>query len=297
MKKIWFVAGAIALVVAASVNAESPAVRVAHDAIVIDRVAEVGGERDLPRDLLRRIVEEDIELMRMARADGTYEHATWQRLEASRVTAQFSIQPREDRMETVEVRGTNVYRAIIGVASRRLLFRSNRPVWVERVDVEYVGEGSPDTRQTSIDVKSWIQPGQLRTVDLPVMARRATVRVVATADAKAGYGNLDVALVQARLTDDADSPFAGAVEAAKAILRALEYNDVPSVRAMAQRMGESVGAPAGSVVTAVAPRSPDAARAGLAAELEAIERLISGTEAQRTEARERLRRVAQELRP
>ncbi len=72
--------------------AEVPVQRVADDARVIDRVAEVS-KRDLPDGLLKRLVNEDIELLRGKRADGTYEYATYERLEAGRIAQDFSIQP------------------------------------------------------------------------------------------------------------------------------------------------------------------------------------------------------------
>src|SRR6202008_4399242 len=60
----------IALVAAANAIAQVPVARVATDARVIDRVAEVS-RNDLPTDVLRRIVNEDIDLLRGKRADGT----------------------------------------------------------------------------------------------------------------------------------------------------------------------------------------------------------------------------------
>ena len=51
------------LAIAGVVQAQSPAQRVADDAMVIDRVAELS-KRDLPRDLLKRMVTEDIDLLR-----------------------------------------------------------------------------------------------------------------------------------------------------------------------------------------------------------------------------------------
>jgi hypothetical protein len=76
---------AFSLVLATTTFAQAPAQRVADDALVIDRVAEVS-KRDLPADLLKRIVNEDIDLLRGKRADGTYEFANYERLEAGRKT-------------------------------------------------------------------------------------------------------------------------------------------------------------------------------------------------------------------
>ncbi|HEX2123745.1 MAG TPA: hypothetical protein VHL59_19110, partial [Thermoanaerobaculia bacterium] len=288
MKRVLFL-----LLLAGAAEAQVNVARVAEDALVIDRVAEAS-KRDLPTDLLERIIAEDIDALRGKRADGTYEHATYERFEAGRTTQSFSIQPRSDKMQTVEMRGAFIYRVIVDVPQRRLVVRRNRPVWVERVDIEYVSQDNSQTRRESTDIKAWLQPGEVRPIDLPVVARQATVRVVATADAEGGYGNLDVALVHARIVDNPDSPYADAVGAAKAVQRALENNDIPSIRAMAKRMGEALGAP--RAARAIAPGSstidvtaaPDVAmdratQLELQTELQLIEDLLTGSESERRE--------------
>src|SRR5687768_9638698 len=118
--------------------AQTPTQRVADDALVIDRVAEAS-KRDLPVDLLKRILNEDIDLLRGKRADGTYEFATYERLEAGRQTQSFSVNPRKDQMETLEMKGAFIYRVIVDVPKRRLVVGRNRPIWIERIDVEYIG--------------------------------------------------------------------------------------------------------------------------------------------------------------
>ena len=296
----------LALVATAAV-AQVPVQRAADDALVVDRVAEAS-KRDLPADLLRRIVNEDIDLLRGKRADGTYEFAGYERLESGRKTESFSIQPRSDKMETVEMKGTFVYRAIVDVPKRRLIVGRNRPVWIERIDVEYLGLGSSQVQRTTLEVKAWLQPGEVRPVDLPAVARQVTTKVIATADPKHGYGNIDVTLVEAKIVDNADSPYADAVGSAKAILRALDNNDVKSIRSMAQRMRSSLGGtrPAAAPLTAAAPAASSidvrppagdaAAQLELQAELQVIEDLLTGTEAERREGMDRLHQMIRRLR-
>lgn len=294
---------AAAVFAASTAFAQSPATRVVEDAIAIDRVAEAS-KRDLPTDLLRRIVNEDIELLRGRRADGSYEYASWERFESGRITNSFSIEPRKDKMETVELRGANVYRVIVDIPNRRLVVRKNRPVWLERVDVDYVAEGATATTQRSFEIKAWLQPGEVRPIDLPAIARQATVRVIATADPKNGYGNLDVALVQARIVDKADSPFAEAVTSAKAVQRALDNGQIPALRSAAQRMREALGgsaatvssgAPASSEMTVTA-RPETTSRAELQSELQRIEDLLTGTESERREGLDRLHQLLRRMR-
>ncbi len=291
---------------ALSAFAQTPAERVAADAMVVDRVAEVS-KRDLPRDLLRRLVEEDLELLRGRRSDGSYQYATYERFEAGRTTRSFSVQPRADKMETVELRGTNVYRAIVDIPSRRMLVRRNRPVWIERVDVEYIAQNESQVRQTSFEVKAWLQPGEIRPFDFPAIARQATVRVIATADKEAGYGNLDVAVVEARIVDLPDSPYATAVTAAKALLSVLGNGEIPAIRSSAQRLRDALGG-GSSATTAAAPRAagseitvsarPDiATQLELHTELQLIEDLLTGSESERREGLDRLHQLVRRPRP
>ncbi len=295
--------GLLILILASAMSAQQQpnvAQRVADDAIVFDRIAQAS-KRDLPRDLLKRIVEEDIDVLRGKRADGSYDFATFERFDAGRVNDSFSVQPRgENKMETVEVKGDWIYRVLIEVPSRKMLVRKNSPVWIERVDLDYIGERGTQPERQSIEIKQWLQPGEFRPVDLPVVARRVTVRIVATTEAKTGYGNVSVSLVKARIVDNADSPYADAVASAKAIQRAIENGDIPSIRAMAQRMRSSAGP--GSSVTVTAQRTEPARNVTVGSdpnvtlELTAIEDLLTGTEQERREGMDRLHQLVRRMR-
>jgi hypothetical protein len=277
--------------------------QVANDAMVIDRVAEAS-KRDLPTDLLKRIVDEDIELLRGRRTDGSYEYATYERFESGRTTKSFSINPSAEKMETVEVRGSNVYRLIVEVPSRRMLVRKNRPVWVERIDVNYIAQGSTQSQQQSFEVKAWMQPGESRPVDLPAIARQATAKVIVTAEKDGSYGNIDLALVQARIVDLASSPYAEAVASAKAIQRALNNGELPSVRASAQRMRDALGGSGTIAVIAARPEpaeatpvAPDTAtQLEMRTELQLIEDLLTGNESERREGLDKLHQMIRRMR-
>jgi len=153
-------------------------------------------------------------------------------------------------------------------------------------------------------VNAWIQPGEVRPVDLPVVARQVTAKVIAAADPKQGYGNIDVTLVQARIVDNPDSPYADAVASAKAIHRALDNNDIKSMRAMAQRMRTSLGGarivavptPASSTLDVRPAPSDVAAQLELQTELQVIEDLLTGTESERREGLDRLHQMIRRLR-
>jgi len=115
----------VAIALAVTASAQTPISRVADDGLVIDRVAEAS-KKDLPTDLLKRIVNEDIELLRGKRPDGSYDYAKYERFESGRVVKSFSINDRKDRMETVENRGAWIYRIVVEVPTRRMLVRKNR---------------------------------------------------------------------------------------------------------------------------------------------------------------------------
>src|ERR1044072_3698271 len=126
----------VVALMASSVFGQVPVARIADDAKVVDRVAEAS-KGDLPKDLLRRIINEDIEILRGHRADGTYAYASYERMEASRVAESYSIQPSsDDRLTKVDIRGEFAYRLTIGLPQRRMVVTKNRPLWVENADIE-----------------------------------------------------------------------------------------------------------------------------------------------------------------
>jgi hypothetical protein len=280
--------------------------QVADDALVVDRVAQVS-KRDLPRDLLKRIVNEDVDLLRGKRPDGSFQYATYERFEAGRSKQSFSVQPRKDQMETDEVKGSFIYRVVLEVPTRRLVVRKNLPVWIERVDIEMVPEGKSQTERSSVDVKAWMQPGEVKPIDLPAVARQVKIGIVANGDPK-GYGNLDVVLVQARIVDNADSPYAQAVASAKAMQRALDNSDIPSLRASAQRVRDVLGAPVRQVAAAPPPAqqsqstvtvtaAPDtASQVEMQTELQLIEDLLTGSDAERREGLDKLHQLIRKMR-
>jgi len=289
-----------ALLFAAAVAATTtvPAAQIALDARVVDRVAEVS-KRDLPRDLLRRMVEEDIELLRGKRPDGTYAYATYDRMEAGRKEESYSIED-DKKAKRLEMRGAWIYRLVITSPARKLLLTHNRHVFIERVEIEYLPAGSASSKVQTLDVNGWIEPGTSRNVDLEQIGRQATARVYVRADPE-GYGNLDLALLEAKIFDNPDSPYAGAVASARAILRGIENNEVPSIRAMAQRMAGELqpAAPSVASVDVVAPHAeppPAAPASDVAVELQSIEDLLTGTETERRQGLDKLHQLLRRLR-
>lgn len=290
----------IVFAAAAAFGQTVPTARIAEDARVVDRVAEMS-KRDLPHDLLKRILDQDIDLLRGKRNDGTYEYASWERLEAGRSSDSFSIQSTaEEKFTKSEVKGDFVYRVILDIPSRRMLVTRNRPIWIDRVEIEYVPLNSAAAKTQVAKIGAWLQPGELKPVDITDVARQATVRVFSRTDPKNGYGNLNVTLIKAKIFDNPDSPYADAVASAKAIERGLDHDDVSSIRAMAQRMANDLQpqVPPARVVEVVAPAPAPASRVepDIFNELQEIEDLLTGSDAEKRQGLDRLHQLLRRLR-
>jgi hypothetical protein len=297
---------ALAVLMATATTTEVPLTRIVDDAKAVDRVAAVS-KHDMPRDLLQRMLTEDIELLRGKQKDGSYQYASYERFEAGRDSSSFSVEATADPEKTtkLEVKGSFVYRLIVESPSRRMLVTKNRPVFLDRAEIEYIPVRGGASRVQSVAIRAMLEPGAQRAIDFEDVAKQATVRLFARTDKENGYGNLTLSLVRARISDNPDSPYADAVASAKAILRALDHDDTASMRSMAQRMVASLqpaAAPAssGGQLTVTAPRSADAASATDAetlAELQAIEDLLTGAENERRQGLDRLHQLIRKLRP
>ena len=114
---------AIALVTAASSLPPTQIARVTDDAKAIDRVVEISRGRDLPA-----VVNEDLDILRGRHADDTYDFASYERLEASRISTSSSVEPTgEDKLTRIETKGDFVYRVVLDMPNRRMLVTRNRP--------------------------------------------------------------------------------------------------------------------------------------------------------------------------
>ena len=128
------IAIAIGLLVTTNLTAQIPVARIAADAHVIDRVAEAS-TNDLPRDLLKRIVNEDIDLLRGKRADGTYQYAAYDRMEGGPQVRQLLRRSRAQGVGAGVARRLPV-RLIVTVPSRRMMVAKNHHIYIDRVEIE-----------------------------------------------------------------------------------------------------------------------------------------------------------------
>jgi len=297
----------ITLLAATNALAQVNVARVAADARVIDRVAEVS-TNDLPRDVIKRIVNEDIDLLRGKRADGTYQYASYDRMEGGRKSDTISVDP-EHKESVLELRDVFAFRFIMSIPSRRMLVTKNHHIYIDRVEIETLPQKTGEKKFQVVKVGAWLEPGSSKTFELDEIGRQTVARVYAHAD-KDGYANVTLTLVEARIFDEPSSPYADAVESAKAILKSIDKNDKPSIRAMAQRIASRLtvepAAPApviGSAppIAAVPPASQievtgSRGDAETVSELQAIEDLLTGTEAERRQGVDRLHQLVRRLR-
>jgi hypothetical protein len=305
MKTIVVVLG---LVLTTNLAAQIPTARIAADAHVIDRVAEAS-TNDLPKDLLKRIVNEDIDLLRGKRADGTYQYAAYDRMEAGRKSDSFSVDP-EHKESVLELRDVFPYRLIVNVPSRRMMVAKNHHIYVDRVEIETLPQTSSEKKFQTVKIDAWLEPGTAKTIDLGDIGKQATARVYAHAEA-GGYANVTLTFIEARIFDEPSSPYADAVESAKAIAKAIDHGDKSSIRAMAQRIASAFPAGPAAIPAAVgAPpatiaATPAASQVNVTAgreapetltELQAIEDLLTGTEAERRQGVDRLHQLLRRLR-
>lgn len=305
----------------AAVNAQL----VYDDARVIRRVAEVGG-RAVPREIIEKIAKEDLDTLRGRRFDDTFEFARYDREEASRESEGFKVGPKS-KTSKQRVKADNAYRLILTAPKRRYLVRHNAPVFVERVVLEmspYQGEPKYET----IEVGSWIQPGSSKTIDLPDIMKRATATVFAYVDDKSGVGALEIEMLEAKIVDYPDSPYASAVRNVKQILESLRRDDTSNLTALSNLilvdLGKRSDVSSGAVVTSlsqnvapppppypVTPAQPPPAPSQVLRddsrldtmpsveiymELQAIEDLLTGTEAERREGMDKLHQLVRKLR-
>jgi len=299
---------AIGLLVTTSLTAQIPTARIAADARVIDRVAEAS-TNDLPKDLLKRIVNEDIDLLRGKRADGTYQYAAYDRMEAGRKSDSFSVDP-ERKESVLELRDVFPYRLIVTVPSRRMMVAKNHHIYIDRVEIETLPQTSSEKKFQTVKVDAWLEPGNAKTIDLGDIGKQATARVYAHAEA-GGYANVTLTFIEARIFDEPSSPYADAVESAKAIVKAIDHGDKSSIRAMAQRISSAfpaapvaISGPVGAPPATIAA-TPAASQVNVTAgredpetlsELQAIEDLLTGTEAERRQGVDRLHQLLRRLR-
>jgi outer membrane murein-binding lipoprotein Lpp len=311
MYKTMFLCAAIlaASAFAQSTSRDEKVDQVASDLKALSRIATLANSLNDTRQVMLAIVDNDIENLRERRSDDTYRWASLQRQEASRVKDQKTVERgyTEKELREVTLTGPNVYRVEVSLPTKQSLVSKNNRVYIRNVLVDTTGFDGKITHQ-EIPVNAWVNPGDANGVPLTDIGKsvKATVELGVESGDKRAVA--DVALLQAKLTDDPASPHYPATQrllrireviVAKDLNRGLLKTTVDEAllampgemekrgaeqTAAAERRKQTKGA------IAAGDASPD-----VTAALQEISRLLGGTLQDQTEARAKLQAVIDAL--
>jgi hypothetical protein len=288
-----------------------------RDLHAVSRVANLAEDLNRERQVLLAILDSDIKTLRVARDDGTYQWAALQREEGGRVKEEKAVEyvHTEAELREVTLTAPNAYRVEVNVPRKRGTFSANNRVFVRNVIADITGFDGKATHH-EIEVNRWVSPGDSEGIALPSIGKsvKATAELgVESGDKKA---TAEVALVQAKLVDDPNSPYFPAVTRLVQIRELVAARDMDRGRiknavdeallsmpgelerrttemeeaARVRRSMVDMGTITGSINLGDA--TPDVVR-----ELDEIARLLSGTLEEQTEGRKRLADLAARLKP
>ena len=269
------------------------------DAAVIRRVAEVT-RRDLPKDILGRLIEEDINLLRGQVDESTFRYAHFEPIESGRISEGYSVRAGDEgRSDRSEFRARNVFALEISIPSRRMLVTRNADVLVEKVTLSWTDTQGIEQNEVFV-VDRRIAAGEKHRIEFPEVAADALVSVFARGDGKTA--NMELELIKADLVDNASSPYFGSVQNAKLLREAIERRDVTAVQSLAATLEDRLAGLLGTaesaekVTASVENGIDDLDYLDLYLKLENIEDLLRGTPSERDEAIERLQELTRGLR-
>ncbi len=195
----------------------------AADLHALARVTGVAEDLGRSRQILLAITDSDINTLRGPRDDGTFRWASLQREEGGRVTDEKTIEHvyTETELRYITITGANGYRVEVTVPKKRGTFSANNRVWIRNVLVDSTAFDGK-TSHHEIPVNAWVNPGDANGVALPDIGKsvKATVELGVESGNKAAVA--EVALVQAKLVDDPQSPYFPAV---KRLLQIRDFAD------------------------------------------------------------------------
>jgi hypothetical protein len=290
---------------------------IARDLHALGRISSLAQNLGDMRQVMLAIVDNDIRDLRGPRDDGTYQWASLQREEGGRIKDEKTIEQvyTEKELRHVTVSGPNGYRFEVYVPKKRGTFSANNRVWIGKVHAEITDfDGKVTTHD--VEVNNWVNPGDSEGGPLPVIGKsvRATVDLGVESGNKVAVA--EVALVQAKLVDDPNSPYFPAVKrllqirdfvVAKELNRGHIKNAVDEgmlslpgelekrlaaqeEAARVRKMMAEVGTTTGSI--ALGDATPDVVN-----ELAEVSRMMQGTLQEQTEARTRLEALIASLKP
>ncbi|HEV8658102.1 MAG TPA: hypothetical protein VGS96_05700 [Thermoanaerobaculia bacterium] len=283
----------------------------ASDLRALSRIASLADNLNNARQVMLAIIDDDIENLREKRSDGTYRWASLAREEASRVKDQKSIErvQSEKELREVALTATNAYRIEVSVPTKQSLMSKNNRVYIRNVIVDSTGFDGK-TAHHEIPVNAWVNPGDANGIALPEIGKSVKVVVELGVESGDKRAVADVALLQAKLTDDPSSPHFPAVQRLLRIRDVVVQRDINrgllkstvdeallSVPGELEKRAAEQTAAAdrhkqSSGVIGAGDASPD-----VIAALQEVSRLLGGTLQDQTDARTKLQALIDSLQP
>jgi hypothetical protein len=283
--------------------------QVAADFRSLSRIAALASNLNDSRQVMLAMVDNDLENLRERRPDDTYRWASLQRVEASRVKDQKSIErvQSEKELREVTLSAPNAYRLEVSVPTKQSLMSKNNRVYIRNVIVDSTGFDGKTTHQ-EIAVNEWVNPGDAHGIPLPEIGKSVKAIVELGVESGDKHAVADVALLQAKLTDDPTSPYFPAVQRLLKIREVVTAKDLnrgmlkttvdeallslpgemekrtAEMSSLAARRRQSTGA------IAAGDASPD-----VLAALQQISHLLGGTLQEQTDARAKLQTIIDSL--
>lgn len=237
------VAAGICLMLASPATAQDSGLElVERDAWALERIAQVSRSgRDMPRDVMFRMIDESLDILRGASPDGAYRWARYVPQESGRSTDRLALRPTgPENPDSAESAADLAYAIRVEVPGRRLFVARNRRAYIDRIEIDFRELGA-FRRQETIHVGSWIEPGNGREFALPQIARRATARVIGWGDTEErGSAAIQLVWLHPTLSDDAASPHAGSVALLTQIRSAVESRDAEQTAALASQLARGL---------------------------------------------------------
>ncbi|MBI2212670.1 MAG: hypothetical protein HYU52_03415 [Acidobacteria bacterium] len=290
---------------------------VAVDFKAIFRMAEFCDNLEPCAPVIRKVVEQNLDMLREPRSDGSYRWASFQRVEAGRISDEKEILKvsTEATLDTIELAGKHSFSVVVTAPRKRSLISANNKIFVRDVIAE-ITSGDGKIRTAEIPVGVWVNPGDSHSVPLDEIAASARVKVNIGVESGTKKAVASVALLQAGLVDDPLNPHHPAVKrlnvlnsivkekpvnrgqlkatAEEAVLELpgemeklmkLREIEVKRMRELAEG-GEATG------VVAIGDATPDVVH-----ELGKAAKLLSGTLTEQEEGRKMLDSLIQQLSP
>jgi hypothetical protein len=191
---------------------------IAVDFKAIYRMAEFCDNLEPCAPVIRKVAEQNLDMLREPRSDGSYRWASFQRIEAGRVTVEKEIIKvnTEATLDVIELTGKRSFRVVVSAPKKRSLVSSNSKVFVRDVVAEVTGVDGK-ARTVEIPVGVWVNPGDSHSVPLDDIAISARVKVNVGVESGGKKAVASVALLQAGLVDDPLNPYHPAVKRLVAI--------------------------------------------------------------------------------